>query len=797
MLCSSITISVADQPLLTIKADQPGTKLSADFYGLMTEEINHSYDGGLYAELLQNRNFKEDDSKPAHWSVANKSGAVGSLLLSDSNPVSPALSRTLELHINAASVDSPFGVANDGYWGLPVKPRCVYKASFYAEGADGFTGPLKLALESADGKTTFARAEIAGISGQWQQYTLQLTTGRCKESSNNRFAIYATHSGTLRLSLVSLFPPTFNNRPNGNRPDIMEALAGLQPAFLRFPGGNFVDPGHYEWKKTIGPLTSRPGGDGAWGYRVTDGLGILEFFEWCEDLNMQPVLDVTDGRGWLPASGDVAPLVQDALDEIEYATGGPETVWGAKRVADGHPAAFPLKYIEIGNEDFFDNLETYNARFARFYDAIRAKYPQLMIIATRDDVSSRVPDIIDDHYYFNPQDMEAKATNYDNYDRSKPKVFVGEWRTSEVEHPVDFNDTLGDAAWLTGLERNADVVVMECYAPLLFNINPDAYNTPVNLIGYDSLHTFGTPSYYMQQMFARGHGDIELPVQLTGAVQQQPDVAAPSGAIGVGTWNGQAEFRNVNVVSGSQDLYDGKSKPGALDGWTAHYGDWHMLDGVLSQTGKMNGCIATIGDSNWTNYSLTLQARRTGGRDGLQFYVHYRDSDNCLRWDIGGNGGPRSIRKFDDGSSADLGTHSSFPIENDRWYDIRIDVDGREIACYVDEVLVEKTSDPVSQPRTTLFASASRESKNGNIWLHLVNISSEKQSVRLNLVGSGTLNPSAVAEVLQSDTLDSVNTIEKPTNIIPRQSIVSGVSPDFSYDLPGHSIVVLNLKARP
>ena len=394
------SLHAADAPWqMTVQTDKPGAKINPSFYGLMTEEINHAYDGGLYAELIQNRVFKDNDHEPIHWSLVQGTGGEGTMSLDKTNPVNPALINSLRLEITTPG--QRVGVSNEGFCnyskgpggrvvsgpgGMPVMPNSTYKVTFWAK-ANGMIGSLTASLESRDGKTIYAQSTVNGVMGDWHKFTLELKIGADVQASlNNRFVLYANKAGTVWLGFVSLFPPTYKNRTNGNRIDLDEKLAAMHPAFLRMPGGNYVDPGHYEWKKTIGPVDQRPGHMGAWDYRVSDGLGLLEFFLWCEDLNMEPLLAVTDGRGWLPGNGDVTPLVQDALDEIEYATGDTSTKWGAKRAADGHPAPFKLHYVEIGNEDFFDPREVYEARFQKFFDAIRAKYPQLKIIATRRDM---------------------------------------------------------------------------------------------------------------------------------------------------------------------------------------------------------------------------------------------------------------------------------------------------------------------------------------------------------------------------------------------------------------------------
>ena len=256
-------------------------------------------------------------------------------------------------------------------------------------------------------------------------------------SSTNHLEITFSQPGTISFQLVSLFPPTFNNRANGNRPDLMELLAGMHPHFLRLPGGNYLEGDtiaeRFDWKKTIGPLVDRPTHRSPWNYESSDGLGLLEYLEWCEDLKIEPVLAVYAGYSlhgeYVTPGADLDPYVQDALDEIEYVTGGTDTKWGAERAKDGHPAPFPLHYIEIGNEDWFDKSGSYDGRFAQIATAIRAKYAQQYMLIATTPVKTVAPDVVDDHYYETPEQMFALVHKYDTADRSGPKVFVGEWAT--------------------------------------------------------------------------------------------------------------------------------------------------------------------------------------------------------------------------------------------------------------------------------------------------------------------------------------------------------------------------------
>jgi alpha-L-arabinofuranosidase len=508
------------QPVaLDIHVDQIKAHASPLLYGLMTEEINYSYDSGLYAELIRNRAFHPNDSGRSpieYWSLVERGDAKASFTPDKTTGPSAALAFSLKLTVDHASETAQAGIASAGYWGIPVRPGTTYAGSLYAR-SSGESGPIHIALVNNNTGFEVAHANIPAVTSDWQRYPFTLTSGSEPASSLYQLEITTSDPGTLWFSMVSLFPPTFHGRPNGNRIDLMEKLAAMHPTFLRFPGGNYLEGNtideRFEWKKTIGPLVDRPTHLSPWGYRSSDGMGLLEFLEWCEDLHMQAVLAVYAGyslQGEHVSPGtDLVPYINDALDEIQYVTGDTSTKWGAERARDGHPRPFDLKYVEIGNEDWFDKSNSYNDRFAQFYKAIKANYPDLQLIATT-PVTSVTPDVIDEHYYRSVQESYSDAHHYDKTDRNGPKIFVGEWATLEGSPTPDFGAALGDAARMTGLERNSDIVIMASYAPLFVNVNPGAMQWAPDLIGYNALESYGSPSYYAQVMFGTYHGD-EIP----------------------------------------------------------------------------------------------------------------------------------------------------------------------------------------------------------------------------------------------------------------------------------------------
>ena len=503
---------------LTIDPSQIAHPVSRHLYGLMTEEINHSYEGGLYAEMVSNRTLRWSWSGPEGWMLVQRGNSVAAMDSDKTTGPSAALPYSVRLTVDAATPANPAGLANHGWWGMAVRPHTTYHGSLYAKVSNDI-GPLTAALISDATGEVLAKAEVPLHAGDWSRYEYSLTTAAdVKYSGANHLELTVAKPGTLWLQLVSLMPPTYHDRPNGTRIDLMERLAAMHPAFLRMPGGNYLEGDtiaeRFDWKKTIGPIVDRPGHQAPWSYWSTDGFGLLEFLDWCEDLKMEPLLAVYAGYSLhgehVNPGKDLEPYVQDAIDEIEYVTGDTSTKWGAQRARDGHPAPFTLHYIEIGNEDEFDRSHSYPGRFAQFALALRKAYPQLKLIAT-DPVTQAdpgaQPDVIDDHYYKSPAQMFDLVKHYDDAPRTGPKVFVGEWATRSASPTPDMGDALGDAAWMTSLERNSDLIIMASYAPLLVNVNPGGMQWPTDLIGYDASRTYGSPSYYAQVLFSNHLGD--------------------------------------------------------------------------------------------------------------------------------------------------------------------------------------------------------------------------------------------------------------------------------------------------
>ena len=525
---SGICVAQPTTVTLNIQLEKPAHSVSPMLYGLMTEEINYSYDGGLYAEMVRNRTFQDHGfGGVAHWNVEHMGNSIAAMAIDRTEGPSAALEHSLAIDVKQADANNRAGVRNEGYWGMALRPNTTYKGSFYAKADSADVGPVTADLINDNTGKPVATATTPGLSTEWKQYEFTLTTGKIETSAQNHLLLTVGHAGKVWIDLVSLFPPTYKNRANGNRPDLMEMMSAMHPKFLRLPGGNYLEGDQiderFDWKNTIGPLVDRPTHRSPWNYQSSDGMGLLEFLEWTEDLKIETVLAVYAGYS---LKGDhinpgpaLVPFLEDALDEIEFAMGDASTKWGAVRAKLGHPAPFPVKYVEIGNEDWFDRSGSYEGRYAQFYKAIKAKYPQLELIATT-PLERMKPDVLDDHYYKRADEFFADVKHYDNVDRNGPKIFVGEWATREGSPTTNMGAALGDAAWMTGMERNSDLIVMASYAPLFVNVNPGGMQWESDLIGYDALTSYGSPAYYAQVMFGKYLG-TEVPTSsISGEAQR-------------------------------------------------------------------------------------------------------------------------------------------------------------------------------------------------------------------------------------------------------------------------------------
>jgi len=537
------TVGLSNAQTITIDVSKPGHAISPILYnGMLFEEISHGIDGGFYAQLIRNGSF-EDNNPVEGWALVKP----GSSVLVDKGYLSRAANTWTGLEteqVNSSqhhclrwevgwNGDPENGLVNSGYWGIRLDNNTTYKASFFARKdpifekmGKGFNGTLTVKLESNDG-VVYAASDPVSITTEWKQYTCELTTSGISEvSGNNRFVIYGSGRGVIYLDVVRLMPPAYKDRPNGLRIDMAEMQAALQPKMIRFPGGCdiescSVDSG-WNWKKTIGPVEGRPGKViQHWHYRNSQQFGLDEMFRMCEDFGAEPVyctsVSIDDGYVGVPV-GKIQPFVQDVLDLIEYANGDAKTTyWGKKRAENGHPEPYNLKYIEVGNENGIGDTDGYgyNERYAVFYDAIKKAYPEMNVIID-DRPDGQKADLVDEHFFKSFDSFLKETNHYDNYDRKGPGILVGEYCCKDNQTNLgNLRYALAEGAFLTGCERNSDIVIATTYATLNGNLN--SLNYCPDLIYNNSVSCFAIPSYYMQKMFVENTGDVVLPYTIKDA----------------------------------------------------------------------------------------------------------------------------------------------------------------------------------------------------------------------------------------------------------------------------------------
>jgi alpha-L-arabinofuranosidase len=768
---------------LTVDVTKPGHAISPMLYGIFFEDINCSADGGIYAEMVRNRNF-EDSDKPDHWSVLAGGLATVEMSVDSAHPVSPKNPHSLKVRV-ASSGSGRAGVVNNGFWGIAVGKGQSCELTLFARGGDGFTGPLVASLESSDG-VVYAQKTISSLTADWKRYRLSLKANATDPKA--RLVISASRAGTFWLDMVSLFPKqTWKNRPNGLRRDLADMLAGLKPAFVRFPGGCWVEGDvmslAYRWKQTVGDLSKRRTQYNIWQYHATHGIGYHEYLQMCEDLGSEPLFVINCGM----SHKEVVPLdkmgefVQDALDAIEYANGPVSSTWGALRAKNGHRAPFNLNYMEIGNEN---GGTPYHERYALFYDAIKAKYPQMHLVANEwsGRPTNRPIEIVDEHYYSTPEFFIANAGKYDSYDRAGRKVYVGEYAVTQGCGQGNLRAAVGEAAFMTGMERNSDVVVMSSYAPLFANVNYKKWNP--DLIDFDSSRVYGIPSYYVQKMFSENCGDVVLPVTVTA-----PEVtpAAKSGAIGVGTWLTQAEFKDIKVTRGDETLFTCDFTDGTK-GWKLRGGDWAVEAGTLHQKALAENVRAFAGDKAWNNYTYSLKARKLGGAEGFLIPFLVEDENAKVWWNIGGWGNTRHAIEMEGITGHDV----RGSIETGRWYDIRIEVKDAAVKCFLDGKLIHDVKWQATKP---LYATASQAKRANEVILKVVNTSRANLETDLRLEGA-KISPTAKAIVLASDKPEDENTLEQPFKVRPVTLTLKDAGAAFRHTFPANSVTVLRLKLQ-
>ncbi|MDN3239281.1 alpha-L-arabinofuranosidase C-terminal domain-containing protein [Glycomyces tritici] len=776
------------------------TAISDELYGLFYEDINHAADGGLYAELVQNRSFEFSPADEGSYHPLTSWTVNGEAAVADSGGLH-------ENNVHYLAAEAGTTIINAGYnSGMAIEAGKPYDFSVWARA--GQNANITVQLLDADGTPVSGTATVNTGAGTWTELSTVLNAGA--STVDGRLAV--TTDAAADLDMVSLFPrDTFKGRDNGLRKDLAELIADLDPSFLRFPGGCIVNTGNfdrdgreraYNWKDTVGPVEERLTNQNFWGYNQTYGLGYYEYFQFAEDIGAQPLPVVPVG---VTGCGDSAEItdpaelqtwVQDTLDLIEFANGPADSEWGSLRAEMGHPEPFGLTKIGLGNEEYKDQ---FYANFPAFKDAVRAAYPDIEIVGNSgvDDAGAvfdrswefmreQQVDLVDEHYYNSPEWFFANNARYDAYDRTGPHVFVGEY----ASRSNTWWSALSEASYLTGIERNGDVVDMASYAPLLSNI--DYIDWAPDMIWYDNHQTVTSASYEVQKLFATNAGDEVLASTLDASPIAQPDIA---GGIGLATWNTAATYDDVKVTAaGGTELFADDFATGS-DGWTVGgnaAGTWSATDGAYSQTALVEDARTTAGAADWSNYTYEVKATKTAGSEGFLVMFGVEGSDDYYWWNLGGwNNTTSAVEKSSNGAKSTLLNHDTV-IETGRTYDLKIEVEGRTITGYVDGEQAFTVED--KEAVEPLYQVVTRDEDTGEVTLKVVNAQSEAVTTGVVLEGQRLKSKGEVTTIACEPGCD--NMLGQDQVVYPETETVKGLGNEFTYEFAPYSVTFITLKPQ-
>lgn len=815
----------------------PATPVPASLYGIFYEEINHAGDGGLYAELVRNRGFEDanippactregdfilpprsphfDTGKPStwrlrwdvndphpYWTLQTAPGSAATISITAERPLNDATPHNLKFDVTMRAQSGPGPrLVNEGYWGMGIVAGETYRLRLFAR----FETPngVHASLIAPDGRVLSTAAGFASKAADWRAYELELTARETERRA--RLAIELETPGPVWLDMVSLFPArTFRNRPNGLRPDLAQLIADMKPGFIRAPGGCFAEgitiESRPQWKRSLGPIETRPGTYSPWGYWSTDGFGYHEFLQFAEDIGADALWVVNAGVSCSFRSGTYLPdpewraLIQDTLEAIEYAIGPTTTTWGALRATNGHPAPFPLKYIEIGNEQ---QGARYGERVAEFQKAIKAKYPQIKValsswIAGLDrraiDAAPGI-EIVDEHAY---KALNWAIENYDSfgtYKREGWELYIGEFATNAGVGRGNWMAAINDAAYMMSVEKNTDLVKMASYAPLLENVNHRDWE--VNMIHFDSARVFARATYYVQKLFAE-----HLPsAAVRTSVNYTPTGEKPiAGRVGVGTWNTAAEFRDIKVERDGRVIYQSDFSNGQAAGWApvtgrgqGGRGSWAVADAAYRQTANQIG-FSFLEGSEAADTTITLRARKISGAEGFLVFGGTIDGRR-VQWNVAGWGNTQSAIQADD---AIVGRVTRGGIETDRWYDLRLEVRGRTVRGYLDGRLLNQATYPRVD---TVFAIAGRDDKRRELIIKALNTGPDAAAMTFEVSGAAVGASGQLITLSSPDPLDE-NSFESPAKIVPVTSTIAGLGPQFARTLPPYSLSIIRIPLR-
>lgn len=813
--------------VLTIDTSKKGVEISDIMYGLFYEDINFAADGGIYAELIKNRSFEYTTELAKNGALHGYTQFGDSILeIKDTDSLNENNTNYLELTNQS---NQTAGFTNSGFLeGMPFTQDESYRFSVYLKSQD-YKGGISVKLLDRTNQE-IGTGSISNVTKDWVNYTIELKAG--KSIINGKLLLAMEGNGTLNVDMVSLFPVnTYKKRENGLRADLVELLVDLKPSFLRFPGGCIVegDPltTAYRWKDTIGDVSERKQNTNLWigtkdhPYYQSYGLGFYEYFLLSEDLGAKPVPIVNVGLSCQARSGkqskvlasdvELQEYIQDALDLIEFCNGDLTTKWGGIRGEMGHPKPFNLEYLGIGNEQWD---AVYFNRYKKFVDAIRTIYPDIKLITSSGPASSghlfdyawntlsshkndpvKFADLIDEHYYNSADWFLSNADRYDSYDRDSVDVFLGEYAAKSNK----LYAAVAEAAFMTGLERNGDVVKMVAYAPLFGNLISKQW-VP-DMIYFNNSTAFGSINYYVQKMFSTNVGThtIDSTLDTTSVA-----LSTISGKVGLGTWLTSSIYDDVKVVDNTlgtviyeSDFSEAKDWKNSSEGnWVVSEEADNFVYGQSNVTYPTNGAImgsaSYLGQTDWTNYTYTLRAKKLKGAEGFLIPFAVKDADNFYHWNIGGWGNTQTcVEQAQGGSKSIVSDTKNIMVNQDQWYNIKIEVNPESINCYLDKVLVHTIQVNQLSP---VYETVSKDEVTGDIIIKIVN-AGEAANLTVNLNHIEGFNKDASLQLLSGTRSSLENTLLKPELVIPIHSTIQ-VGETFSYASPAYSVSIIRIPTR-
>ena len=730
------------------------------------------------------------------WRVDGVNATVKGDVIEASAPLHDNTPHAMQLSITKVQKGGKAVLSNSGYWGMGLKQGEKYDLRFYVKSSD-YRGGITARLVNGEtgeslGMAVFAAKQLK----DWTELTATLTSEGT--AAKGELALEFDQKGTVLVDYVSLFPQaTFKGRKNGQRADVAQMLVDLHPKFMRWPGGCIVEGATYEnrvkWKETLGDPMTRRGEWDVWGYRATWGMGYHEFLQFCEDLGMDAMFVNNAGMScsvrngdFVSSDDDMNAVVQDFRDAIDYALADPATnKWAKMRAEAGHPKPFPLKYVEIGNENVGSEYVTH---FNYIFKRLKAEYPQIIFINTlghTDPLLEQIPGeyMVDPHWYRNPDFFFANNHLFDDAPRTHD-IYVGEYACNGGVGAGNLLAALSEAAFIMGMERNSDVVKMSSYAPLFENENRRDW--PCNLIHINSSEVYGRASYYVQQMCAEHRPTYNVFVsEPTTATESQPFSA---GGIGLGSYATQCDIRDIKITSS-----DGKVQTIQPSQLVGKKGEWKVAGDIISQTSNELLTMAMLPGFKSDTYTLELKARKQSGAEG--FFIYYgmdEEGRNGYGANIAGwNNTITAIQPIRRGRASDVaGRRTPQKVENDKWYDIKIVVTPKSATLYVDgqEMTVAKPVEP-----THHFCQTGYDEQLGELVVKVVNGTDKPYKRSFTIEGAKNVMPTGKVITLCGDANDE-NTFEQPTKLSPQTSLYGKFDKQFSYEFAPMSFTIMRIK---